>query len=150
MNNFENVLINLRVLQSLQCHNRLDTTQPLFQIHTPLRWIPTWAKRWWAHQTRMTDISRIQSLYHEASSHIHQNHPQTVRLKNYIAESKRGLQNLKTTYENDPTIVARLDVILDSVQQLLDSVQQLLDVTGLDVTGLDVTGDGDLVDSMNV
>lgn len=85
-----------------------------------MQWIPTWAKRWWAQQTRMTDISRIQSLYHEASAHIRQNHPQAVRLKTYITESTRGLKNLKTTYENDPTIVARLDVILDSVQQLLD------------------------------
>ena len=120
MDNFENVLINLRVLQSLQCHNRLDTTQPLFKIHTPLQWIPTWAKRWWAQQTRMTDISRIQRLYHEASTHIRQNHSQADRLKTYLNESTRGLENLKTTYENDPTIVARIDVILDSVQQILE------------------------------
>ena len=120
MDNFENILINLRVLQSLQCHNKLDTTQPLFKIHTPLQWIPTWAKRWWAQQTRMTDISRIQSLYHEASTHIRQNHSQAERLKTYLKDSTRGLENLKTTYENDPTIVARIDVILDSVQQILE------------------------------
>lgn len=121
MDVFENTLINLRVLQSLQCHNRLDTTQSLFKIHTPLQWIPAWAKRWWAAQTRSTDIARIQTLYNDAIKYISQQHEQSDRLRDYLKESLKGLENLKTTYENDPTIVARIDVILDSVNHILET-----------------------------
>ncbi len=120
MDIFENILINLRVLQSLQCHNRLDTTETLFKIHTPLQWIPTWLKRWWASQTRTTDISRIQTLYQNAARHLDDNHPESSRLREYVDDSRQGLENLRTTYANDSTIVARLDVILDSVNHILD------------------------------
>ncbi len=119
MDVFENILINLRVLQSLQCHNRLDTTETLFKIHTPLQWVPTWVKRWWASQTRATDISRIQTLYQNASRHLRENHPESERLREYIAESRQGLEHLRMTYANDSTMVARLDVILDSVNHSL-------------------------------
>ena len=122
MDVFENTLINLRVLQSVQCHNRLDTTQTLFQIHTALNFFPIWAKRWWAAQSRSTDISRIQSVYTEAVQLIESEHPQSKRLFEYLDGSRRGLENLKTTYTNDPTIVARIDVILDSVNHILEQV----------------------------
>ena len=119
MDVFENTLINLRVLQSLQCHNRLDTTQTLFKIHVTMSWIPAWAKRWWAAQTRSTDIARIQTLYQDAVKFIEQQHEHSDRLRDYMQESLKGLENLKMTYENDPTIVARIDVILDSVNHTL-------------------------------
>lgn len=115
MDVFERTLINLKVLQSLQCHNRLDTTQPLFKIHTTAEWIPAWIKRWWAQQTRTTDLSRIQSLYNDAMTMMNERHPQAERLQAYLSESRKGLESLMTTYRNDPTIVARIEVILDSV-----------------------------------
>ena len=115
MDVFERTLINLKVLQSLQCHNRLDTTQPLFKIHTTAEWIPAWIKRWWAQQTRTTDLSRIQSLYNDAMTMMNERHPQAERLQVYLSESRKGLESLMTTYRNDPTIVARIEVILDSV-----------------------------------
>ena len=120
MDIFDNILINLRVLQSLQCHNRLDTTETLFKIHTPLQWIPTWLKRWWASQTRTTDISRIQTLYQNAARHLDDGHPDSVRLREYIKDSRQGLENLRTTYAQDSTSAAKLDVILDSVSHILD------------------------------
>jgi len=122
MNIFEKTLINLRVLQSLQCHNRLDTTQPLFRIHTPAEWIPIWAKRWWAQQTREADISRIQTLYNDALKLVGENPVQAERLQNYLNDSRKGLESLMTTYRNDPTIVARIEVILDSVSHYAGSL----------------------------
>ncbi len=115
MDVLEKTLINLRVLQSLQCHNRLDTTQPLFKIHTTAEWVPAWVRRWWAQQSRSTDLSRIQSLYNDALEMLRDQHPQSDRLQQYLSDSRKGLESLMTTYRNDPTIVARIEVILDSV-----------------------------------
>ena len=115
---FETTLINLRVLKSLECHARLDTTEDLFKIHTSSQWVPIWVKRWWAAQNRKTDIFRIQSLYQQAVQCTTQGSAaDSIRMREYIEGSKRGLKNLQTTYTNDKTMVALIDVILDSVDQ---------------------------------
>jgi hypothetical protein len=116
MNTFETTLINLRVLSSLESHNRLDTTESLFKIHQAANWIPVWMKRWWASQNRQTDISRIQTLYQKAIEFLKEpDEARATRMSQYVNDSKTGLQNLKTTYTNDKTMLALIDVILDSV-----------------------------------
>jgi len=115
MNDFENMLINLKVLQSLNTNVRLDTTETLFRIHSAASWVPGWWKRWWAQQSRITDIGRIQTLYQDAIKLVQDEHEQSTRIKKYLVESLKGLKNLKTTYRNDPTVIALIDVILDSV-----------------------------------
>lgn len=123
MDIFDTTLINLRVLQSLECHSRLDTTERLFKIHVAAQWIPIFFKRWWASQNRLTDIARIQSLYQQATECIEKNtNNDSERMRLYVVNSKRGLRNLQTTYENDKTMVALIDVILDSVKQLAPTV----------------------------
>lgn len=120
MDVMDTTLINLRVLQSLQSHMRLDTTQKLFRVHAPASWIPVWLKRWWGSQTRLTDISRVQSLYQEALGYIRDDHPDSERIQEYLSQSRKGLHQLKKTYAQDPTVTALLDVILDSVSQIVD------------------------------
>jgi hypothetical protein len=119
MGELQNVLINLKVLESLKCHDRLDTTNTLFRIHTAAGWIPAWAKRWWSVQSRVTDINRIQTLYTKAVETVSQNHADTERIKKYLSNSLQGLQNFKVTYEKDVTTVALLEVIIDNVTRLL-------------------------------
>lgn len=111
----ENILINLRVLSKLQCHARLDTTETLFRIHTPAAWVPAWWKRWYAAQNRSTDISRIRNMYTKALEVAEQND----RVREYLRASLGGLVNLKTTYENDVTAVALIDVVVDNVNSAL-------------------------------
>jgi hypothetical protein len=118
MDEIENILINLKVLQSLQCHTRLDTTESLFKIHTAASWVPAWVKRWWASQNRVTDIGRVRNLYSRASEHIGTD-GDNGRMKEYLKLSLPGLNNLKTTYNNDVTTAALIDVIIDNVNRLL-------------------------------
>jgi len=118
MNEFENILINLKVLQSINTNVRLDTTATLFRIHPAGSWVPTFVRRWWAQQNRITDITRIQTLYQDATKLVKDKHPQAQRIQQYLTESTKGLSKLKTTYRNDPTLLALIEVILDSVEQL--------------------------------
>lgn len=113
--NTENILINLKVLSKLQCHARLDTTETLFRIHTPASWVPSWVKRWYAAQNRVTDISRIRNMYMKALELAEDNE----RVREYLKASLDGLINLKTTYENDVTTVALIDVIVDNVNVVI-------------------------------
>jgi hypothetical protein len=117
MDEFENMLINLKVLQALNTNVRLDTTETLFKIHSAGAWVPTFIRRWWAQQNRLTDITRIQTLYQKATRLVIERNPQSERIQKYLNDSKQGLANLKTTYRNDPTVMALIDVILDSVDE---------------------------------
>ena len=119
MSDLQNVLINLKVLESLKSHVRLDTTETLFRIHTTVTWVPTWAKRWWSVQSRVTDISRIQNLYARAIQSVADGHHDSERIKKYLTNSIQGLKNLKITYANDVTTSALLDVIIDNITRLL-------------------------------
>lgn len=117
---FETVLVNLKVLKWLGADVRLNTTQTLFRIHSPSSWVPASVQRWWHHQSRVTDIARIQNLYKDALGFVHARHPHAERLKQYMADSRKGLLNLKTTYRNDPTALASLELVLDAVSATLD------------------------------
>jgi hypothetical protein len=117
MDEFENMLINLKVLRVLNTNVRLDTTETLFKIHSAGAWVPTFIRRWWAQQNRLTDITRIQTLYQKATRLVVERHPQSERILKYLNDSKQGLANLKTTYRNDPTVMALIDVILDTVDE---------------------------------
>jgi len=121
MDEIENILINLRVLQSLPCHARLDTTAVLFRIHTQAAWVPTPIKRWWAAQNRVTDINRIRTVYSKAITHVESNSNDCERVKEYLQQSLSGLKNLKTTYRNDVTTVALIDVVIDNVEHLMSA-----------------------------
>jgi len=131
MDDFENMLINLKVLQSLNTSVRLDTTETLFRIHSTASWIPAWARRWWAQQSRLTDVTRIQTLYKDAIGLVNEEHTQSLRIKTYVSDSRKGLVNLKSTYRNDPTVIALIDVILDSVSNACHF--EPLDTTGISV-----------------
>lgn len=120
MDDIENILINLKVLQALPCHSRLDTTATLFRIHTPVSWVPTPVKRWWAAQNRVTDINRIRSVYSLAIQHVSDNQNDSERIKEYLQNSLGGLRNLKTTYVNDVTTVALIDVVVDNVNRVMN------------------------------
>lgn len=117
MDDIDNILINLRVLHSLPCNARLDTTAVLFRIHTQAAWVPTPIKRWWAAQDRVTDINRIRTVYSRAIACA----TDCDRVKEYLQQSLSGLRNLKTTYRNDVTTAALIDVIVDNVQQLMSA-----------------------------
>jgi hypothetical protein len=119
MSDLQNVLINLKVLESLKSHVRLDTTESLFRIHATHSWVPSWAKRWWSTQSRVTDISRIQNLYSKAIKGVVDGHPDSERIQKYLSNSIQGLKNLKITYANDVTTAALLDVIVDNITRLL-------------------------------
>ena len=119
MDDIENILINLRVLHSLPCNARLDTTAVLFRIHTQASWVPTPIKRWWAAQNRVTDINRIRTVYSRAIVHVQKKSNDCDRVKEYLQQSLTGLINLKTTYRNDVTTAALIDVIVNNVQQLM-------------------------------
>lgn len=105
----EDVLINLRVISCLQPYQRIHTRQQHFRIYEN-KFLPEWFARWIEGATRRADFGRIRDVYMNAIENI--DYP---GIKDQLQKSKRGLESLKKTYENDQTMLARIDTLIDMV-----------------------------------
>lgn len=105
----EETLVNLRILAKLQPFQRLNTRRTLFEITPKRKFLPEWLQRWWEGSSRESDFGRIRDVYMSAFDHMNE----SVRV--HLSESTKGLHSLKKTYENDQTMLARLDNLIESV-----------------------------------
>lgn len=115
--------VNLKILSQLQPFQRINTRAQLFKIANtdPDTWsigIPEFILRWWSSATRDSDFNRIKDLYQEAQEEIDSSSNVNERLKSHLIESKKGLQSLQKTYENDVTMKARIDTLLERVESM--------------------------------
>lgn len=105
----EDILINLRVLACLEPYQRVHTRQVHFRIYEH-RFLPEWVARWLDGATRRSDFGRIRDVYLTAIENL--DHP---GLAEQLQQSRKGLESLKKTYENDQTMLARIDTLIDMV-----------------------------------
>jgi hypothetical protein len=108
----ENMLLNLKFLQSLPCHVKLDTTGRLFKVQTAGACVLSFLRR--CQQNRLMDITRIETLYQEAQCWV-DDEVVGQMVKQYLIGSREGLFNLQTTYQNNPTVMAPLNVVIDNL-----------------------------------
>jgi hypothetical protein len=115
----KNKIINMKVISKLQPHVRLDTSSTLFKIYQPNAYMPVWIQRWWAVHNRKTDIARVSQLYEQTlkmADNWDGEEDVKIQIKHALKESIKGLNNLKTTYEDDITCSASIEYIIDSIQ----------------------------------
>ena len=112
----EDVLINLRVISCLEPYQRLHTRQVHFRIYEH-RYFPEWIVRWLDGETRRSDFGRIRDVYMRALENC-----DNISIKEQLHKSMHGLTSLKKTYENDQTMLARIDTLVEQIKQSLDGV----------------------------
>ncbi len=112
----EDVLINLRVISCLEPYQRLHTRQVHFRIYEH-RYLPEWFVRWLDGATRRSDFGRIRDVYMRALENA-----DNESVKEQLLKSMYGLESLKKTYENDQTMLARIDTLMEQITQNLDGV----------------------------
>ena len=106
----EDTLVNLRILSRLQPFQRLNTRRALFEITPKRKFLPEWLQRWWEGSSRESDFGRIRDVYMASFDNLNEN------VRTHLRESTRGLHSLKKTYEDDETMLARLDNLIESVE----------------------------------
>lgn len=113
----KNLVINMKVISKLQPHVRLDTSSTLFKIYQPSFTMPVWIQRWWAVHNRKTDIARVSLLYDSVLKIADKGVEEEMKatLVKALSESITGLNNLKTTYEDDITCVSSIEYIVESI-----------------------------------
>ena len=113
----DTMYVNLKILAKLQPFQRINTRAQLFKIADPDEWsLPEFIIRWWSSATRESDFNRIKDLYQDAQDIIESTRTKNERLIEHLQESKKGLVSLQKTYENDVTMKARIDTLLERVE----------------------------------
>ena len=123
-NKYLDLFLNLKIVSKLRAHDRLDTSQTIFRIHSSTYFIPLFLIRWWTRGNREHDVARIETLYKEASEFVHSDDSdegERSQILTAMEQSTSGLRNICTTYDNDATIQSRVEVIIDNTERLLES-----------------------------
>lgn len=107
--------VNLKIMAKLQPFEKLGTRRTHFEIN-PSNTIQEAFYRWWNGANRESDFNRIKDLYRDTEKLLE---TQSDRAKQHIKESLKGLEALQKTYENDVTMKARIDCLIDDVRSKL-------------------------------
>jgi hypothetical protein len=109
----EEIVINLKILSQLNKNQKLITRGSYINIEAPSL-IPEFIRRWNRQENRAETIKKINNIINFAIDII-DNTDNKYDIKQYIIDSKLGIQNLKETYSTCSQTCARLDVILDKI-----------------------------------
>ena len=108
----EEIIINLKILSQLDKNQKLITRGAYINIEGPSL-IPEFVRRWNRQENRSETLKKINSIINSAIELIDKDNKYDV--KQYIIDSKNGIQNLKETYSTCSQTCARLDIILDKI-----------------------------------
>ena len=133
MNTDEALYVNLKVLAQLQPYQRLNTRQTLFQV-TPVETnsrffthMPEWLRRWMEGSTRDSDFNRIRDIVYKAFKTMDRKSDRQ-KIITHLKEAIAGLNNLKKTYENDLTYMARITTLVDDIKEhVAQHVEEVLE-----------------------
>ncbi len=113
----EALWVNLKVISKLEPFQKINTRSRLFQItQTDISSsLFESISRWWSKSSRSSDFDRIKDLYELAEKSNDDNERLVIHLK----DSLKGLHSLQKTYEDDITLKARIDCLIDYVNKTI-------------------------------
>tara|TARA_Y100000389_G_C17420860_1_gene496647 strand:- start:1016 stop:1549 length:534 start_codon:yes stop_codon:yes gene_type:complete len=132
MNQVDRLLINLKIIASLEPYQKLNTKCG-HQLVIEASWSSTSFYRWMRDDTRHNTVKRIGEILEEANNVLNIRSSSCMSTTEYVSdeymgrvmtqlkETRAGMVNLRTTYESDPTITAHFDVLLERIDTMLMS-----------------------------
>ena len=117
--NYEEIIINLKVLESLEKNQKLISRGSYLNIE-PVSIIPEAIRRWHRQDNRNETLKKINLVVNSAIELINQkNENKNLDTSEYLLKSLVGIENLKETYAICFQTCARLDVIIDKIKKSL-------------------------------
>jgi len=116
----DNLWINLKVLGQLPAFAKLNTFHELFYIEKTTFYNPVGLWRMLRGDSRILALKKIDGLIEKAKLVISsfENTAIEENLKQHLVNSIKGINNLKKTYEDDPTTIAALERLLDKIKNI--------------------------------
>ena len=115
----DELIINLKILSQVDKNRKLLTKESLLNIE-PIKksmflQFPESIRRWWSGNNRDETLKKIDNIVEKCISMIKKNKD----LGPYLINSITGIKNLKETYSECPQTRARLDVIIDKINNCI-------------------------------
>ena len=137
------MLRNINVVGSIMPNDKLNTETPLFSVYVPTSIRGFW--RMWNREDRESNISKIQFCVRQATAFIQTTMQNQVTSNSYVGKMKVatelqhcyriieslknariGLENLCQTYRDDASIVAKIQMIRDEIEDFLSATTIVL------------------------
>ena len=111
----DDILINLKVLESLEINKKLITRDTYLNVETK-NIIPEGLRRWWRQDDRNETLKKIDDLIEKALS-LREKDNKSEIIDPYLINSIKGLRNLKQTYCHCVQTCARLETIIGKINR---------------------------------
>ena len=111
----DEVLINLKVLESLEINKKLVTRDTYLNVETD-KIIPIGIRRWWRQDDRNETLRKIDHIVDKALR-LRDDEDKSEVIDPYLVNSIKGLRNLKQTYSLCVQTCARLDTIIGKINR---------------------------------
>jgi len=111
----DEILINLKVLESLEINKKLVTRDTYLNVETD-KIIPVGIRRWWRQDDRNETLRKIDDIVDKALR-LRDDKGKSEVIDPYLIDSIKGLRNLKQTYSLCVQTCARLDTIIGKINR---------------------------------
>ena len=110
MSEVDEIIINLNILSTLAPNKKLNTKEMYLNVEVNNILVPEFLKRWYRGDDRDETIKKIDLIITKALS-LSDNET----IKEHLVKSLKGIENLKETYSQDIQTKARLDTIIEKI-----------------------------------
>ena len=115
MSNIDDVIINLKVISSLQSNQKIITKDKYLNVEV-INIVPQSLKRWWRGDNRDECLKKIDIVINESFEIYKTN---STILEQYLKSCATGLTKLKETYSMCVQTCSRIDTIIDKINRHL-------------------------------
>ena len=115
----DEVLVNLKVLEQIQVNQKLISRGPYLNIEYESI-VPEFIRRWRRQDNRNETIKKINIVINSALKLKEDDGGMEESLDMYLTKSLSGLKALKETYATCCQTTARIDVIINKVQNSIN------------------------------
>lgn len=107
------LIINLKVIAAIQPNDKINTSDNYLNIENNTI-VPVSIKRWWRSDDRNESLNRIDLIISEALT------KNTPLIESNIKDSIVGLTNFKKTYSKCTQSIARINTIIEKINNKYD------------------------------
>lgn len=107
------LIINLKVIAAIQPNDKINTSDNYLNIENNTI-VPVSIKRWWRSDDRNESLNRIDLIISEALT------KNTPLIESNIKDSMVGLTNFKKTYSKCTQSIARINTIIEKINNKYD------------------------------
>ena len=115
------LIVNLTILSQVEKNRKLLTKDTYLNMEqkSQLLQVPESVRRWWRGDNRDNTLKKIDLIITKSIDVIDN------EILEYLKKSIKGIENLKETYTDDTQTRARLDVVIDRINNAIEGFNNL-------------------------